>query len=271
MKQVSPTKGCQRKPPSWRSINFSQILKLEAANLRCSQYDLKVTVLRLRIPPAGTSMISPPVATLTLSDLRETFHLTRDRGDPFFEQWLQDPDPLSEFEQQALKRLKRNYENIIETNPLEEVVKLVVVAPLLDLAGFYQPPFSIRAEVSTRLVVTEADQVFTGSIDVLVVKQRFWVLVIESKQSRFDVMSGVPQALSYMISQPTELPKEGIQSTDVADRFGVVTNGREVLFLKLKPCQPPTYVQSRSYQVIEAQDDLVQILQGLKVIGQQLQ
>jgi len=215
-------------------------------------------------------MISQPVATLTLSDLRETFHLTRDRGDPFFEQWLQDPDPLSDFEQQALNRLKRNYENIIETNPLEEVVKLVVVAPLLDLAGFYQPPFSIRAEVSTRLIVTEADQVFTGSIDVLVVKQRFWVLVIESKQSRFDVMSGVPQALSYLLSQPTDLPKEDTQSSDTATRFGMVTNGREVLFLKLKSCQPPTYVQSRSYQVIEAQDDLIQILQGLKVIGHQL-
>jgi hypothetical protein len=216
-------------------------------------------------------MISQPVATLTLSDLRETFHLTRDRGDPFFEQWLHDPTPLSDFEHQALNRLKHNYENIIETNPLEEVVKLVVVAPLLDLAGFYQPPFSIRAEVSTRLIVTEADQLFTGSINVLVVKQRLWVLVIESKQSRFDVMSGVPQALSYLLSQQTDLPKEDTQSIDTETRFGMVTNGREVLFLKLKSCYPPTYVQSRSYQVIEAQDDLIQILQGLKAIGHQLQ
>ena len=211
------------------------------------------------------STISQPVSNLALSDLRDKFQLSRDRADPFFEQWLNDAETLSNFEQQALDRLKRNYENIIETNPLEEVVKLVVVSPLLDLAGFYQPPFSIRAEVSTKLVVTEGSQTFTGSIDVLVVKQRLWVLVVESKQSRFDVTSGIPQALSYLLSQPSEAQ---LPATD--DRFGMVTNGREVVFLRLKPEHPPTYMQSRIYQVIEVREDLTQILQGLKVIGAQL-
>ena len=211
------------------------------------------------------STISQPVSNLALSDLRDKFQLSRDRADPFFEQWLNDAETLPNFEQQALDRLKRNYENIIETNPLEEVVKLVVVSPLLDLAGFYQPPFSIRAEVSTKLVVTEGSQTFTGSIDVLVVKQRLWVLVVESKQSRFDVTSGIPQALSYLLSQPSEAQ---LPATD--DRFGMVTNGREVVFLRLKPEHPPTYMQSRIYQVIEVREDLTQILQGLKVIGAQL-
>ena len=211
------------------------------------------------------STISQPVSNLALSDLRDKFQLSRDRTDPLFEQWLHDAEALSDFEQQALDRLKRNYENIIETNPLEEVVKLVVVSPLLDLAGFYQPPFSIRAEVSTKLVVTEGSLTFTGSIDVLVVKQRLWVLVVESKQSRFDVTSGIPQALSYLLSQPSEA-----QPSATNDRFGMVTNGREVVFLKLKPEQPPAYMQSRIYQVIEVREDLTQILQGLKVIGRQL-
>ena len=211
------------------------------------------------------STISQPVSNLALSDLRDKLQLSRDRADPFFERWLDDAEALSDFDQQALDRLKRNYENIIETNPLEEVVKLVVVSPLLDLAGFYQPPFSIRAEVSTKLVVTEGSQTFTGSIDVLVVKQRLWVLVVESKQSRFDVTSGIPQALSYLLSQPSEAQ---LPATD--DRFGMVTNGREVVFLRLKPEHPPTYMQSRIYQVIEVREDLTQILQGLKVIGAQL-
>lgn len=211
------------------------------------------------------STISQPVSNLALSDLRDKFELSRDRADPFFERWLDEAEALSDFEQQALDRLKRNYENIIETNPLEEVVKLVVVAPLLDLAGFYQPPFSIRAEVSTKLVVTEGSQTFTGSIDVLVVKQRLWVLVVESKQSRFDVTSGIPQALSYLLSQPSEA-----QPPATDDRFGMVTNGREVVFLRFKPQHPPTYAQSRIYQVIEVREDLTQILQGLKVIGRQI-
>lgn len=205
--------------------------------------------------------VPQPISSLSLSDLRETFGLTRDRADPFFEQWLAAAEPLNDFEQQALARLKRNYENISETNPLEEVVKLVVVAPLLDLAGFYQPPFSIRAEVSTKLIETDSGQTFTGSIDVLVVKQRLWVVVIESKQSRFDVTAGIPQALSYMLSQSVQAPESG-------DRFGMVTNGREAVFLKLTLQPSPAYVQSRIYQVIDAGAALTEILQGLKVIGQ---
>lgn len=211
------------------------------------------------------STVPQPINSLSLSDLREKFALTRDRSDPFFEQWLNRVESLSDYEQQALARLKRNYENIIETNPLEEVVKLVVVAPLLDLAGFYQPPFSIRAEVSTKLVATEGNQTFTGSIDVLVVKQQFWILVIESKQSRFDVTSGVPQALSYLLSQ-----SPNATAIAASNRFGMVTNGREVVFLKLSPHPSPIYVQSRVYQVIEVEEDLTHILQGLKVIGQHL-
>ncbi|MBW4520915.1 MAG: hypothetical protein KME16_14575 [Scytolyngbya sp. HA4215-MV1] len=144
------------------------------------------------------------------------------------------------------------------------MVKLVVVAPLLDLAGFYQP-LSIRTEVSTKLMAIDGNQTFTGSIDVLVVKRQFWILVVESKQSRFDVTSGIPQALNYMLSQPA-------QAQAIADnnRYGMVTNGREVVFLRLNPEHSLTYVQSRIYQVIEAEEDLTQILQGLKAIGQRL-
>lgn len=208
--------------------------------------------------------IPQPISSLSLRDLREKFALKRDRSDSFFNQWLAEAEQLSDFEQQALARLNRNYENITETNPLEEVVKLVVVAPLLDLAGFYQSPFSIRTEVST-LVATDAGQTFTGKIDILVIKQHLWVLVIESKQSRFDVTFGIPQALSYMLSQPLS-----VQSTTDINRFGMVTNGREVVFLKLNPQQPPVYAQSGVYQVIDVEEDLARILQGLKSISKRL-
>lgn len=211
------------------------------------------------------STIPHPISSLSLSDLREKFALNRDRTHPFFTQWLTAAESLSDFEQQALNRLKRNYENMIETNPLGEVVKLVVVAPLLDLAGFYQPPFSIRTEVPTRLIETDTDQTFTGNIDVLVVKQRLWVLVIESKRSRFDVTAGIPQALSYMLGQPAEA-----EVKRESDRFGMVTNGREVVFLLLNPQHPPVYAQSKIYQVLDAEADLTAILQGLKVIGKHL-
>ncbi len=233
----------------------------------------------------AASIGTQPISSLSLSDLKETFGLIRDRSDPFFQHWLDRVERLSDYEHQTLGRLKRNYENIIETNPLEEVVKLVVVAPLLDLAGFYQPPFAIRTEVSTQLIVPEDNRTFTGSIDILVVQKKFWVLVIESKQSRFDVMSGIPQALSYMLTQPPAAQKSGTQAISDddccgSDRFGMVTNGREVVFLKLNPEQSrmqgktdrmPIYSQSKVYQVIETEEDLTEILQGLKAIGQRLQ
>jgi hypothetical protein len=209
-----------------------------------------------------TPTITQPTSDLSLSDLKEKFGLRRDRTDCFFDDWLVSAEVLSNYEQQAIARLKKNYENIIESNPLEEVVKLVVVSPLLDLAGFYQPPFSIRAEVTTKLVAIEGKQTFVGKIDVLVVKEKLWILVIESKQSRFDVTSGIPQALSYMLSQPLNT-----ESNQDKSRFGMVTNGREVIFLKLNPQQLPVYAQSKAYQVIDTEEDLISILQGLKAIG----
>ena len=100
-------------------------------------------------------------------DLREKFGLERDRTDLFFKEWLAESQELSSFEQQVLDRLRQNYRSIIETNPLEEVVKLVVVAPLLDLAGFYQPPFSIQAEAPTRLNLEDLnDTTWQSSLEV---------------------------------------------------------------------------------------------------------
>ncbi|MBE9075779.1 hypothetical protein IQ241_00430 [Romeria aff. gracilis LEGE 07310] len=57
----------------------------------------------------NASAASQPVTSLSLSDLRETVGLVRDRDDPFFHHWLSAADPLSDYEQQALERLKQNY------------------------------------------------------------------------------------------------------------------------------------------------------------------
>lgn len=231
--------------------------------------------------------VSQPIATLSLMDLQERFGLERDRTDSFFKEWLVDGEALSAYEEQTLDRIRQNYDNIIQTKPLEEVVKLVVLTPLLDLAGFYQHPFSIRAEVPTRLVISDNAETFTGKIDVLVISQSFWVLVIESKQAQFDILTGIPQALSYLLSQSpspqvTE-PRQGDKASGdrqrdfplgrLHQRFGMVTNGREVVFLKLTPVEstqqsPIYYSQSKAYQVIDEESDLPQILRGLKWIGQ---
>ncbi|WP_141294191.1 hypothetical protein [Planktothrix agardhii] len=47
-------------------------------------------------------------------------------------------------------------------------------------------------------------------------------MVIESKPARLDVTTGIPQALTYLLNAPN------LQSSC----YGMVTNQREVLFLK---------------------------------------
>jgi len=203
--------------------------------------------------------------TLTLTDLRHRFGVQLNSSDRFFAQWLDQSPPVSETEAVALERIRQNYEYLSqEEPPLEAVVKLVVVSPLLDLAGFYQPPFRVKAEVGTTLEVTDdPDAVpIIGKIDVLVVQEALWVLVIESKPARLDVTAGIPQALTYLLSAPSSQHS----------LYGMVTNGREVLFLKLeRSSQPPQYSRSNTYRLLESVQERQQVLQGLKQIGALIQ
>ena len=81
---------------------------------------------------------------------------------------------------------------------LENTVKMVVLAPLLDLAGFYHKPFRIETETSVALEMKDEGTIIRGRIDVLVIKNRLWLLVIESKRSDFAVTRAIPQALAYI-------------------------------------------------------------------------
>ena len=197
----------------------------------------------------------------TLSNLRQTFGLRLNSSYRFFYYWLNNAATLTEAELQGLDCLTRNYTYLSqEEAPLEEIVKLVVVSPLLDLAGFYQSPFLVKAEVSTNIeVADEANaMVVQSKIDILVIQDSFWILVIESKPARLDVTAGIPQALTYLLIAPN------LQSSC----YGMVTNGREVLFLKCDRHQNiPQYTRSHTYRLLENTAEPIQVLQGLKQIG----
>jgi hypothetical protein len=118
----------------------------------------------------------------------------------------------------------------------------------------------VKAEVSTNIeVADEANaMVVQGRIDILVIQDSFWILVIESKPARLDVTAGIPQALTYLLSAPN------LQSSC----YGMVTNGREVLFLKCDRSQDaPQYTRSHTYRLLENTSERIQVLQGLKQIG----
>ena len=119
----------------------------------------------------------------------------------FFTEWLDNFATLSESDRHLLDRVKSNFLELMEDPPmLENTVKMVVLAPLLDLAGFYHKPFRIETETSVSLEMQDEGTIIRGRIDVLVLKNRLWLLVIESKRSDFAVTRAIPQALACMLS-----------------------------------------------------------------------
>ena len=195
---------------------------------------------------------------ITLYDLEDKFGLQLTVDTHFFQEWSQNLLPLTDAEKQSLKRVTSNYFNLTKRRTMsEEAVKMVVLSPLLDLAGFYQPPFEIETETSIEIAAEDEGVIVKGSIDVLVIQKRFWVLVIEAKSTKFDVLMALPQALTYMIAD----------HTSKKHTFGLLVNGREFVFIKLIQQNQPQY--ARSYALsIEREDELYQVLSVLKRLGQ---
>jgi hypothetical protein len=199
-----------------------------------------------------------PARDISLYELEEKFGLQLATDSNFFAEWTENLPTLTDAEKQALTRVKSNYLNLNKHRLMsEEAVKMVVLSPLLDLAGFYQPPFEIETETSIEISAEDESFIVKGNIDVLVIQKRFWVLVIESKSSKFDVMTALPQALAYMLDRPNSA-----QPT-----FGLLINGREFVFIKLIQQEHPSY--ARSYALsIERDSELHQVLSILKRLGE---
>ncbi|MDF5730967.1 MAG: type I restriction endonuclease subunit R [Rhizonema sp. PD38] len=183
---------------------------------------------------------------ISLYELEEKFALQLAQEEQFFTEWTDNLPLLTETEKLSLKRLKSNYLNLTKRRPMsEEAVKMVVLSPLLDLAGFYQSPFEIETEKSLEISAEDDSVIVKGKIDVLIIQQRFWVLVIESKSTRFDVLTALPQALAYMLDTPNvEQPT-----------FGLLVNGREFVFVKLLQQGQPKYARSFALS-IEKENEL---------------
>ena len=59
---------------------------------------------------------------------------------------------------------------------------LLLVSPLLAIAGFYDLPFCVPAEESVSLTVDDGEEILSGRIDVLVWLNQFWLVIVESKK-----------------------------------------------------------------------------------------
>ena len=79
---------------------------------------------------------------VTLRELKQNFGIQIVQDATFFPEWLDGLEALNKEEQHLLDRVKANFLELMDDPPmLENTVKMVVLAPLLDLAGFYHKPF----------------------------------------------------------------------------------------------------------------------------------
>ncbi|MBN8564751.1 MULTISPECIES: restriction endonuclease subunit R [Leptolyngbya] len=203
-------------------------------------------------------MITLIANEVSLAQLRDRFGVVRSTDPDFFRAKLASVPEITSAEQTALDRVQQNYLSQLEVQSLnEETVKMVVVSPLLDQAGFYRFPFTIDSEVSIEIQETDDNgMALIGRIDTLIVRNQLWILVVESKRSRFSVQAAIPQALSYLLARPQ--PEQ--------PGYALMTNGGEFLFVKLLQQEAPTYGFSATYSLLNPGNDLYKVLAILKQI-----
>jgi predicted type IV restriction endonuclease len=214
------------------------------------------------MPVVGRSVMPTIQASkVTLGLLERQFGLSSTDDVQAFPEWQVvgdlEPEAL-----RALDRVKRNYTYLLKEPPvLEATVKLVILSPLLDLAGFYQPPFRMRTEESVIVASQGEDGVeIRGAIDPIVVLEKIWVVVIEAKMSDFSLTKALPQTLSYMLASPNIVT------------YGLVTNGSEFMFLKLTRGNGiAQYATSRVASVLAPGNELAVVLRGLQGLGKQVE
>jgi hypothetical protein len=216
----------------------------------------------------------------TLSDLQTRCNLRQSNQDNFFCEWVDkgaETQPLPELNQQeqaGIARIKQRYDyHRVDGLLLEGTINLLVVSPLMELAGFLDPPFRIRSPYGIALELEEPEETIRGFIDTLVVHERLWILVVESKRTPLATTGGtpatqwltsipvpaaLPQLLAYMLA--TSQPEKPV--------FGMATNGDEFVFLKLTLKDTPQYDVSRTFSLFPRQHELAEVLRILKRLGQ---
>lgn len=195
---------------------------------------------------------------ITLSQLKTIFGLQRVEDEQFFREWQDNLPEITDLDKQRLDRVKANYFNLIEYPPLlENTVKMVVLSPLLDLADFYLSPFHVRSEKSIEIAEEDEGVIIKGQIDVLVLREQLWIMVIESKKASFSIEEGLAQILAYMLATPH--PEKPC--------FGLITTGGSFIFVKLVKGETPQYGLSKVFELRNPGNDLYGVLSVLKEFG----
>jgi hypothetical protein len=195
---------------------------------------------------------------ITLSQLEAFFGLQLTEDEDFFREWQNDLPEITDAEKQALDRVKASYLNLIKYPPmLENTVKMVVLAPVLDLAGFFLSPFHVKSEKSLEIAEEDEGNIIRGQIDVLVVREQLWFMVIEAKKAAFSIEEGLAQILAYMLATPH--PQKPV--------FGMICTGNSFVFIKLVIGENPRYATSNIFDVRNLGNDLYKVLKIFKQLA----
>lgn len=196
---------------------------------------------------------------VTLRDLIEKFRVQLVQDQQFFPEWQENLPELTDFEKQFLDKVKAGYFNLVVDPPvLEKPVQLAIVAPILFLTDFYLPPFQIKAEKSVEISEEDEGVIIRGSLDILILKEQLWLLVIESKRVGFSLEVGLAQLLAYMMATPNpDKPS-----------YGMLTNGGSFTFVKSVQQQVYQYATSRFFELRNPGNELYDVLRILKRIRQ---
>jgi len=201
-------------------------------------------------------------AITTIAEAERKFGLSRSESRDFFTEWYDQLPVINPSDRGNLEILWRRYiYHRSDGHLLESTVMLLLVSPLLTIAGLYDPPFRIKAEESIA-IISDSEETLQGRIDVLVLCDRLWIIVLESKKTMLSVWSALPQTLAYLMASPNG---GGTHPAGTRPTFAMLTNGDDIVFVKLEGKQ---YAMSQILAPLVSRGELEVAWQVLRKIAE---
>lgn len=201
-------------------------------------------------------------AITNLNDAHQRFGLSRSTDPAFFPQWQESLPALSAVEKAALDKYCDRYLSYAADGSISEgTVNVIMVSPLLELLGLCDPPLRVEGERYVEIAIENDNQVLRGRMDVVIIQQRLWVVLVEAKHFGFSVMQAIPQTLAYMMGSPK--PQ--------TESYGLITTGEDFLFLKLQRQPVAQYALSNKFTLLSDEEhNLHRVAQVLKRLAADL-
>ena len=178
-----------------------------------------------------TQTLAVTKAITNLNEAHQRLNLKPTDQSDFFPEWQQVFPALSPDEIIKLDQLKARYRYYQADGAItESTVDFILVSPLLELLGLCDPPYKLRGEKYISIEIENGDTLLKGLIDVVVVQDDLWIVLLETKRYSFSVMQVLPQTLAYLASANT------------SQSFGLITTGEDYLFVKAD-------LQTREYDI----------------------